>query len=186
LVVDLNNSKTFTTSHTHVSETDLHQEFEMKVLERPDTETLTVSTTDSARGGFPMAVTCSYPGEVGHVLDCASSFSTSLNVTISYDYTSTQTCAEKPTVAQTSPAALTEMTFKAAPGKTTVGSVTVRVAMVPPTKFETTARRWYDRQLPGSEKDPNDQKGWYVRDETVKGSIEGGLRATTQSHDYYA
>jgi hypothetical protein len=56
--------------------------------------------------------------------------------------------------------------------------------MVPRTPFETTARRWYDVQMSGSERD-TDFRGWYVRDETVKSYLEGGLRAEVEVLSYY-
>lgn len=177
LVVDMSNAKSFTATSSHENETELEQSFEVK-LEWSAVESLTVSTTDSHRVGFSM--TSTYTAEAG--LEGLGKVTSSLSMTLSYDYTNTQT-TEKST-AQTTSTTLTK-TFRAAPHKSTVGTVTVRVGTVPPTSFETTARRWYDMPLSGSQLDPN-QKGWYVRDEIVKGTLEGGLRATVESHDYYA
>jgi hypothetical protein len=176
ITLDMSDSKTFTASTKYFNDTDVEQEFEVK-LEREEAETLTVTTTDSHRVGC--SVTLTYSAEAG--VEGVGKTSSSLSVSMSYDYTRTEATERSNT--RTNTLSFTR-TFKASPRKTTVGSIVIRVGTVPRTAYETSARRWYDVQVPGSERDM-EYRGWYMRDETVKGYLEGGLRSEIEIHDYY-
>jgi hypothetical protein len=176
LNLDVGETKTFTNAVTHYNEKDVDEVFAVE-LGQAQAETLTVTTTDSHRVGF--ATTVAYSAEAG--VEGIAKVSSSLSVTMSYDYTKTE---EKATSTTRTNTLSFSKTFNASARKTTVGTLIVRVGMVPRTPFETTARRWYDVQMSGSERD-TDFRGWYVRDETVKSYLEGGLRAEVEVLSYY-
>ena len=190
LTLDMSESRTFTASGVHKNETDEATEFEVR-LERSDAESMTVTTTESLRKGFEMntsysvetgiSATAGTEGGATALIGASLKTTFSLSMQLSYDYT--KTASREGSTTTTKNLSLT-MAFKAGPRKTTAGTLTVRVGTVPRTRFETTARRWYDTPVAGSTADP-DTPGWYVRDETVQGYVEGGQRAEVESHSYY-
>ena len=128
-------------------------------------QTLTVTQTDT----FVVGTSVSYEQSwsVG-----AGTDSTGGKLTLTLTFTYTHSTETTTTVTNSVGLNITE-TASAPPFTSYTCVMTAQVGKVPMTNYTTTAQRWYDQQLPGSTLDPSN--GWYVRTESVHGTITGGL-----------
>jgi len=97
----------------------------------------------------------------------------SLAVELSFDYTRTE--SQQTTSTTTIAMSITD-TVSIPPYSYHTASLVVQVGNVPPTKFKTTAERWYDQPVTGGVQDPANNN-WYRRTEEVTGTVSGGLHA---------
>ena len=134
-------------------------------------KTLTVSTTNSYVTGTKFTFTqktslgISIPGTGNVGEETTWSFETSFSYT--HTDTSSRTNTEQITIQRTQNIPV--------PAKSRVeAALFYAVGTLPPTEYQTTAERWYDRALTGTVPDG----GLYKRVEPVRITVEGGLAAT--------
>jgi hypothetical protein len=124
-----------------------------------------VTTTDSISTGTSISVETT----VGENL-LGEDVEMSITVSVSFNYTHTTSTSNSTTVTQ---GLSISQNFTAPPNTSTTGTLIAKMGTLPPTTYTTTAQRWYTQQLTGTTLDPSN--GWYVRTETVTGTVAGKL-----------
>ncbi|MGP0064431.1 MAG: ETX/MTX2 family pore-forming toxin [Isosphaeraceae bacterium] len=140
-------------------------------LSEADAQTVTVTSSDTNTVGTTIGV--SYTVSAG--VEGVASASTTVSVQLSYTYSHTSTTERSATVTQS---LSISQEFTAPPYTDYTGQLVAKIGTLPPTNYSTTAKRWYTQPLPGTTLDPS--TGWYMRTETVTGTIQGQLCSQTQ------
>jgi hypothetical protein len=140
-------------------------------LNNSTAQTVTVSTADQTVQGISSTVSlAATAGEDG-----VASATATWSVTVNYSYTQTETRTTSET--QTVVLIISE-TVNAPKLSSYIATLLVNIGHMPPAVYHTTAQRWYDEQVTGSEIDP-DYPEWYLRVEPVMVTVGGSLRSST-------
>ncbi|HEX6098604.1 MAG TPA: ETX/MTX2 family pore-forming toxin [Thermoanaerobaculia bacterium] len=166
--ISASNSTTLQSQVDGVNDSTLPQPVTV-TLNDASSQTLTVTTTETHVAG--VKITAKTNWSVG--IDATGKSGGELSVELSYSYTESATT----TSSTTNTVALAISQVVNAPPKTHyVATLFAQIGKLPPTPFKTTAQRWYDQQVSGSERDLDpENKGWFKRVEPVTGTVEGGL-----------
>ncbi|KIV90293.1 hypothetical protein PV10_07612 [Exophiala mesophila] len=142
-----------------------------------ESETFTVSTTDTFVTGVKVTVTGGSEAKEGPVT-VSMSFSVELSYQYSHSVTSTTGATTSIEVSET-------RGITCAPHGKTIGTLIYRLGKIPPTVYKTTAHRWYTQKITDSHED----QGYYKRDEDITFTAGGGigsiLDATTDFYPYF-
>jgi hypothetical protein len=134
-------------------------------INETDAETMTVTVSNAHTAGTKLGFSYSYKQGVAAGLgEGGFTISTELN----YSYTRNDTNSKSATKTKS----LTiSQTFPAPPNSSYTGKLIARMGKLAPRPFSTTAKRWYSEPLPRTILDH--ANGWFVRDETITGTVEG-------------
>ena len=131
-----------------------------------ESQSLTVTSTDTqvVEAGVSVETSMGYTG--GGV---SAGVKVTVSLKFSYTHTKTTTSTDTKTVSfhQT-------LEVEVPARSTRYVLMTLDIGKLPQTTYQTTATRWYDREVTGSAKDPLNHN-WYKRVEQVTGTISGGI-----------
>lgn len=173
LAVNLDTAKGVTLQQTEsgVNKSTVPQSYAIKISDS-ESQTLTVTTTQTAVVGYSLSCTQSWSLGVKDV----SSTSGSLTVGLSFSYTDTNTVSNSSTKTVLLDVS---QTFNVPPLCNYNSRLSLQIGKLQPTQYTTTATRWYDQKVSGSEPDP-DNHGWYKRTEEISGTVAGGFACNVQ------
>ncbi|KAA8565164.1 hypothetical protein EYC84_010905 [Monilinia fructicola] len=140
-------------------------------LKNSDSQTITVETSDQHVAGISSTFSQTFAAGAEGIATSSTQWSVSLNY--SYTRTDTSTRSETKTVELN-----VSQTFNAPPHSRYKGTLLVTIGKIPPTEYVTTAQRWYEEPVAGSQMDASNNN-WYKRTEEVRLNLSGSLASRT-------
>lgn len=139
-------------------------------LRESKAQTTTVTVTNTYTPGIELSASYSVKGKF-RGQEMTMTLGMKLSFTYSHSNTRTTSYTETTDVS-------VSQEFDIPPYSSCEAELIVHMGELPSIPCTTTAKRWYEEQVPGSTLDPTN--GWYMRTETVKLELEGSLACGTQ------